>query len=636
MPLSYVLYTSQTGTGPFLFTFPYISLSHVKVKKNGTALTLTTDYTISTSPSPRITLVAPLVAADILQIYRETPGLQAAPNNVPIVDYSNGSVLTADDLDKSNQQMVYLVQESNDTGSGALGRNISETAWDAKNLRITNLGAPLTASDAVTRSYVDGLSLYGTAIANPQSWAFSGTGATTSFTLSSPAPATTDANMFIVEVGGVLQRPTTNYTVSGAGVLTFVAAPPAGTSNIVVRNFGTSRNVLSFNAPIDFGGHANFTDGATVNNGLNCNSDLNVGGPTYNLNVNTTSDRVGILTNAPEETLDVRGNIRTTGDLIVDAKQLIGGIGAETTGGTLDWDHETNARSGSGYTLLLPSTSSNGPLALDGVDRYFHPFSFEYNSKNGNGNMTQFAIPYNSPLSGIHYRTRFSGTWSAWSSLVTQPNLATPNLRVDTNGVGIKGGTSATHALNVAGSVASTGIAVTGTASVSSTLSVGGATTCTGVINANGNIQFPATIVSSANANTLDAYVEATHTIENADFGGSTTNGSYTLSAKTINYTRIGNRIFGNCTIALSAITTAGTGTIRIRNLPWSAQDSSWSTAYWVNLASNVTNLIIGTSGSQFDFYYTLGGGTTPAAFPPSLLAATSSFRFEFSLRVAT
>ena len=98
--------------------------------------------------------------------------------------------------------------------------------------------------------------------------------------------------------------------------------------------------------------------------------------------------------------------------------RITGGFGAITTSGTLDWNHSSNAISGQGYTLLLGS-ATNGP---DGTGNYYHPFSFEYSSKNGNGNMTQLAIPY---LGGnIHYRTRYSGTWGSWKAMISSGNIS--------------------------------------------------------------------------------------------------------------------------------------------------------------------------------------------------------------------
>ena len=101
-----------------------------------------------------------------------------------------------------------------------------------------------------------------------------------------------------------------------------------------------------------------------------------------------------------------------TGDLNISQKQLIGGIGAETTGGDQDWDATSNCRSGSGYTLLN-GNDSNGM----GGTAYFHAFNFEYAQKDGTGNMTQLAIPYGSSAhvnKGVWMRGRYSGSWSDW------------------------------------------------------------------------------------------------------------------------------------------------------------------------------------------------------------------------------
>ena len=65
---------------------------------------------------------------------------------------------------------------------------------------------------------------------------FSGTGSQTAFTLAT-APGT--AMALIVNISGVVQTPTVDYTVSGT-TLTFTTAPPSGTNNITVQNFGSA------------------------------------------------------------------------------------------------------------------------------------------------------------------------------------------------------------------------------------------------------------------------------------------------------------------------------------------------------------------------------------------------------------
>jgi len=118
--------------------------------------------------------------------------------------------------------------------------------------------------------------------------------------------------------------------------------------------------------------------------------------------------------------LDVGGNVKSLGieNNLTVGGQVIGGFGAQTTGGTLNWNDTSNIRSGSGYTLLL-GNASNGP----GPGTYFHPFNFEYSSKNGSGNMTQLAIPYGATghmNSGIYMRGRYSGTWSPWMKILSE------------------------------------------------------------------------------------------------------------------------------------------------------------------------------------------------------------------------
>ena len=113
----------------------------------------------------------------------------------------------------------------------------------------------------------------------------------------------------------------------------------------------------------------------------------------------------------------VSNNLYVGGNVTVGA-QVTGGFGAQTTGGTKDWNDISNIRSGSGYTLLL-GNAGNGP----GPGTYFHPFNFEYSSKDGSGNMTQLAIPYGATShmnAGMFMRGRYSGTWSPWMKILSE------------------------------------------------------------------------------------------------------------------------------------------------------------------------------------------------------------------------
>ena len=76
-----------------------------------------------------------------------------------------------------------------------------------------------------------------------------------------------------------------------------------------------------------------------------------------------------------------------------------------------------------------------------------HPFSFEYASWDNDGNMTQFGIPYyfaNNDGVRPAVRSRYSGTWSDWHSLITgnasgqiqgnQGSASTPSYSFNGNG----------------------------------------------------------------------------------------------------------------------------------------------------------------------------------------------------------
>jgi hypothetical protein len=240
MPNSYVTYT---GTGSQLtFSFAgiddYLSTGYIKVYLNN--VLQTTNYSIDvTGGNENVVFTAGNAPASgvVVKIARETPSTSAGFAS-GIVDFANGSVLTADDLDKGFKGMLHIVQEANDTGSGALPKNASSTSWDAKALKITNGSMGTDAADFVTKAQLDAAQVYGSAITVPQAWEFSANGK--NYTLSNPTALSSDPNMFIVEVGGVIQRPTTDYTIA-SGVLTFVTAPTVG---IRVRNFGVARSAL--------------------------------------------------------------------------------------------------------------------------------------------------------------------------------------------------------------------------------------------------------------------------------------------------------------------------------------------------------------------------------------------------------
>lgn len=157
MSISYNAYTATASQTSFAFTFPYLAVDHVKVSKNG--VDLTTGFTVVTSPSTSITLGTGAAAGDIIKVYRLTPGRSASPNNVNLVDFVNGSVLSEEDLDRNARQLLYLIQEAQDVGNGALSYDDTLAAWNAAHAsaaaKISNVATPVASADAATKGYVD-------------------------------------------------------------------------------------------------------------------------------------------------------------------------------------------------------------------------------------------------------------------------------------------------------------------------------------------------------------------------------------------------------------------------------------------------------------------------------------------------
>ena len=245
----------------------YSSTSHLGVTiTNGTTLVKTVltseQFAIETSPSLQIQLdfdeideYSSLLATDMVRITRLTPTSELERTFV------DGSVLKASDINTQNKQLLYGIQER---GSGDIKIDTDGKLDAAANTGgvaavIKNVITGGNENEVVTRGYVDNLSLYGIVFGatDPQFWSFttaSGdvSGTNRVFTLDEPTPSSESDNMYLVEVGGVLQSPN-DYTVTSAGTvysLTFANAAPeqsqeiAKDVGIAVRNFGVSRNVV--------------------------------------------------------------------------------------------------------------------------------------------------------------------------------------------------------------------------------------------------------------------------------------------------------------------------------------------------------------------------------------------------------
>ena len=209
------------------------------------------DFTVTESGSTlnvQITNPSSLGAGDIIRIGRTTEiGSKTR-------SFTDGSVLKASDLNEQNNQLLFAVQETTDGGIGSLPID-TDGKFDAGGKVIKNLATGTGTDDSVSKGYVDGLQLYGTAATIPQSWSFTtaagdipGGTSNRAYTLTAPVPNSTSDELYIIEVDGVVQTPDT-YTVTettGTYTLTLTGASTTVDNGVAVsvRNFGVSRNVF--------------------------------------------------------------------------------------------------------------------------------------------------------------------------------------------------------------------------------------------------------------------------------------------------------------------------------------------------------------------------------------------------------
>ena len=166
-PFAYIVNSSSAqGTTDFTFNFPYIEESHIEVYYNYQKLSQGTgsqvinsvsypQYQVITNVSPKlIRLNTGTTSANLRVEVRRNSSLAT-----PLVDYADGSTLTAKDLDTSALQSLYIDQELKDNQSKTVSvdedTGLPSMGESGTNLRITNVADPTSAQDAATKNYVD-------------------------------------------------------------------------------------------------------------------------------------------------------------------------------------------------------------------------------------------------------------------------------------------------------------------------------------------------------------------------------------------------------------------------------------------------------------------------------------------------
>jgi len=152
---SFVRYTGDGSTVQFNVPFPYIEKGHVSANVEGTTVSFTwiNDSLIELNSAP--------ANGDTVSIRRNTP-------TQPLVDFSDGSVLSEQGLDLLTTQNIYLSQEAHDRVGEAIAVNDSGEI-DAQGNPIVNVADPQDPQDAATKNWA--LNTGGSFVSDAQNYA---------------------------------------------------------------------------------------------------------------------------------------------------------------------------------------------------------------------------------------------------------------------------------------------------------------------------------------------------------------------------------------------------------------------------------------------------------------------------------
>lgn len=404
-----------------------------------------------------------------------------------------------------------------------------------------------------------------------------------------------------VSKGYWVRNSTTGAFAVSIGTLgtTGINAPQGGTIYVICNGSATTA------APDSFPG------GVATPGAISVGSTLTVTGNTC---LAGTANHVGAATFAAA--VSTNSTLQTTG--------AIGTAGAASVGTTLDVTGATSLNSTlvtEGAATFLATLSVAGALTVGGAT-----------SVNGN-----------TVLEGT---LNVTGATSLASTLMVNGNVSTAGTLTAQGAVSTAGGLTVTGETCIGGTFRSLGTAifggvvgvsaalsvgsvldVTGAVSTASTFTVNGATSATGIIQAINGIRF--------GTNTTDI-------LNNIIFGTWTptiTVGDYTYGARDGRYQRMGNLVFINGNLIISAITSAGgTGNFSMGGLPLTVSN------YGLNVMGGLTinqwgPLQLNVGYTQLGFrptantatFLAIQSGTSLGAAAVSLGAIGSTFEMNFT-----
>jgi hypothetical protein len=303
------LYTGNGSTVLFSFSFPYLDEDHIFVSLNGT---LTTAFTFPNANTVQFN-TAPAVGVAI-RIFRETPLDQ------PEAVIFAGSAIRASDLNRNNNQLLYVAQESNFEAESAT--TTANTALVNSTTAISTANGAVSTANTASANASAAVSTANTASSNASAAVSTANTASTN-----ASNAVTTANTASSNASAAVS--TANTALSTANAATSTANTALSTANAALSTANTAADVTrgagnGIAARFrNSGGAAGyvytsgtdtvyFTGDTSANNAIGFNSTGNfvslfAGNGTERVRV-TSAGLVGVGTTSVSSNLDVRGS----------------------------------------------------------------------------------------------------------------------------------------------------------------------------------------------------------------------------------------------------------------------------------------------------------------------------------------
>lgn len=234
-------YTASAGETVFEYSFYVDAQEDLLVYKNGTLLTIITDYTVAAvrcATGSDVVLTSGATNGDTIVIVRNTEIDRVS-------EFTTGSTINLAETLNLDIAKIYAIL-------GDLKYDVNRTVKSSElsssttisDITLTGNAGEVVLVNATADGFETGTLVDNASLANFEKFSGDGDNSTTTFALGFTPAA---VNALLVSVDDVVLEPTADFTISGTNI-TFSTAPSTGTDNIFVVNFAASVNA---NVPTD-------------------------------------------------------------------------------------------------------------------------------------------------------------------------------------------------------------------------------------------------------------------------------------------------------------------------------------------------------------------------------------------------